>query len=104
MYSKLVVYTPFSHAEEIRRVLGETGCGHLGNYDFCSFSSKGTGRFRPLKGSDPYIGKEGKLEEIEEIRIETIVETDKLEGVLAAVKKVHPYDEPAIDIYPLLNT
>lgn len=102
-YAKLVIFTPLSHAAKIREVLGKSGCGHIGNYDCCSFSVKGTGRFRPNKGAKPFLGQIDKLEEITEERIETIVETDKLKEVLAEIKKVHPYEEPAIDIYPLLN-
>jgi len=102
-FVKVAIYTPLSYADKVRKALGEAGAGHVGKYDYCSFSVKGTGRFRPLPGSNPQIGEEGKVEEVAEERIETIVENDKLEGVLAAVKKVHPYEEPAIDVYPLLN-
>ena len=100
---KIVVYVPSSHAEKIRKVLAENGAGHLGNYDFCSFSAKGVGRFRPLKGANPYIGKQGKIEKVLEERIETICPKKSLKKILAAVKKAHPYEEPAIDVYSLLN-
>ncbi len=108
-FLKIVVYVPSSHAEKVRQALAESGAGHIGNYDSCSFTTVGTGRFRPLAGANPFIGKApkengaGKLEEVEEEKIETICPYEKLEKVLAAVKKVHPYEEPAIDIYPLLN-
>ena len=98
---KLVIYVPLTHAEKIRQVLGEQGAGHIGNYDFCSFSVRGVGRFRPLKGANPTIGEVEKLEEVEEERIETVCRESDLEKILNAVKKIHPYEEPAIDIYPL---
>lgn len=102
-FVKIVVFVPSTHAGKVREALAETGAGHIGNYDFCSFSMKGVGRFRPLKGSKPFIGKTGKVEKVEEERIETICPAEKLEETLAAVRRVHPYEEPAIDIYPLLN-
>lgn len=102
-YLKIVVYVPSSHADKVREALAESGAGHIGNYDFCSFSTKGTGRFRGLEGSKPFIGESGKIEKVEEEKIETICPTEKLDEVLQALKEIHPYEEPAIDIYPLLN-
>jgi len=100
---KIVVYVPSSHAEKVREALAQSGAGHIGDYDSCSFSVKGIGRFRPLDGANPYMGEVGKIEEIEEERIETICPSSKLDEVLAAIREVHPYEEPAIDIVPLLN-
>lgn len=102
-YCKIVVFTPVTHADKIRDVLAENGAGHIGNYDSCSFSVKGIGRFRGLKGTKPFIGKTGKIEKVDEEKIETICEIKNIDKVIAAVKKVHPYEEPAIDIIPLLN-
>lgn len=96
---KIVVFVPSSHADKIRRVLAEAGCGHIGNYDFCSFSVKGVGRFRALKGAQPFVGSVGKIEEVKEERIETICKKSNLKKVLVAIKKVHPYEEPAVDVY-----
>ncbi len=100
---KLVIYVPLSHADKMRQVLGEQNAGHLGKYDFCSFSVKGVGRFRPLKGASPTIGEVGKVEEVEEERIETVCYERDLEKILSAVRAAHPYEEPAIDVYSLLN-
>jgi len=100
---KIVVFVPVAEAGKVREALAASGAGKMGNYEACSFSTKGVGRFRPLAGAKPFVGEIGKAEEVEEERIETICEKDKLEGVLAAVRAVHPYEEPAIDIYPLLN-
>lgn len=102
-YVKIVVFAPSSHADVIRKALSESGCGHIGNYDCCSFTMKGIGRFRGLDGSKPFIGKAGKLERTEEERIETICPSKNLNKALKALKKAHPYEEPAVDIYPLLN-
>ncbi|MBP9771065.1 hypothetical protein KBC97_02790 [Candidatus Gracilibacteria bacterium] len=102
-FVKIAVFVPITHAGKVREALAESGAGHIGNYDCCSFSVKGIGRFRGLEDSKPFIGEAGKIEEVEEERIETICPSEKLDEVLKAVKKVHPYEEPAIDIYPLLN-
>lgn len=101
-FVKIAVFVPGSHAEEIRIALAQAGCGHLGKYDFCSFTTKGVGRFRPLKGAKPFIGKVGKIEKVTEEKIETICPAAKLKKVLAAIKKAHPYDEPAVDVYPII--
>lgn len=102
-YVKIVVYAPAPYADLIREVLAKTGCGHIGNYNCCSFSSRGIGCFRPLKNSKPFIGKMGRVEKVAEERIETICLLAKLKKALKALKKAHPYEEPAIDIYPLLT-
>ncbi len=82
--------------------MAQAGCGHIGKYDFCSFSTKGVGRFRALKGANPFIGKIGKIEKVEEERIETICPKAKLKKALAAIASAHPYEEPAVDVYSLL--
>jgi hypothetical protein len=101
-FFKIVVFTPLSHADQVREALAKAGAGHIGNYDACSFSSRGVGRFRPLKGAKPFIGEVGEIETVEEERIEVICPANILEKVLKEVKKAHPYEEPAIDVYPLV--
>lgn len=98
----LIVYVPLSHADAIRTALAENGAGAIGNYDSCSFSARGTGRFRPLKGAHPAIGTVGKIEEAHEERIEVVVQEDRLKKVIEAVCTVHPYEEPAIHALPML--
>lgn len=103
-FVKLRITVPVGEvANKLRRALGEAGAGVQGNYDFCSFSFPITGRFRPLKGANPAIGKIGEIEEVKEELIETICHKEKLEKVLKVIKKIHPYEEPAIDIMPLLK-
>jgi len=102
-FVKIAVYVPSSHADKIREVLAESGAGRFNKYDYCSFTTKGIGRFRPLKGAKPFIGKAGKVEKVSEERIETICLKKNLKKVLEAIKKAHPYEEPAIDVFPLLR-
>ena len=98
---KLVIFTPLSHAEVVRQALGEAGAGKIGNYDFCSFSSRGTGRFCGNEKTNPTIGEAGKFEAVDEERIEVVVPRDILKEVIAKIKSVHPYEEVALDVYPL---
>jgi len=98
---KLVIFVPISHADIVRKALGEAGAGKIGNYDFCSFSSRGTGRFRGSEKTNPAIGEAGKYEAVEEERIEAIVPREILKEVIEKVKNVHPYEEVAFDVYPL---
>ncbi len=99
---KVVVFVPEENADEIRQALGEAGAGKIGNYEYCSFSIKGTGRFKPLKGADPAIGEIGDMEEVAEERIEVGCEKDQVNTIIAAIKKAHPYEEVVIDIYPMM--
>lgn len=100
---KLVVYVPETHADIVRKALGEAGAGVVGDYKHCTFSVKGVGRYIPLKTAHPFIGEPGKLEEVLEERIETVCYKKDLDNIIKAVKKVHPYEEVAFDIYPLVN-
>lgn len=100
---KIVVFVPETHTDVVRKAMGDAGAGIIGNYSHCTFSSKGIGRYRPEQGANPHIGEIGKFEEVVEERIETVCSRDKLEEVIKAIKEVHPYDEVAMDVYPLEN-
>lgn len=100
---KVAIYVPKTHEKEIIHALSASGAGHLGDYRDCSFAVDGTGRFKPMEGSSPYLGSTGILESVDESRIETIVQQDMLQKTLDRIKSAHPYEEVAIDIYPLVN-
>jgi hypothetical protein len=99
---KFVVYVPETHADIVRETLGKTGAGTIGDYTHCSFSVKGTGRFLPMDTAHPAIGEVGKLEAVIEERIETVCYKDELQRIINAVNEVHPYEEVAYDVYPLV--
>lgn len=99
---KLVIYVPATDADAVREALGKAGAGKIGNYSHSSFSVKGTGRFLPNEQANPAIGECGKLEEVTEERIETVCYKKDLSKVIAGVKQVHPYEEVALDVYPLI--
>lgn len=99
---KIVIYVPQTHADVVRNALGENNAGLIGNYKYTSFSVKGIGRFIPLESAHPTIGEVGKMEEVLEERIETACYKKDLDKIIKAVKNVHPYEEIAIDVYPLV--
>ncbi len=103
MLVKIVIFVPESHGDIVRKALADAGAGRIGNYEACSFSSKGVGRFRPVKGAQPSIGKIGDLEIVVEEKIETICPRDLAKDVIEKVKKVHPYEEMAFDLFPLIE-
>ena len=101
---KLVTYVPVAQAEEVRNVLFAAGCGCIGRYDSCSYNVEGSGTFRAQEGTHPYCGAVGELHTEAEVRIETIVPAYRKAEAVRALLKVHPYEEPAFDLYPLQNT
>lgn len=100
---KLVVFVPVEAEKQVREALGKAGAGAIGQYSNCSFSAKGTGCFLPEEGSEPTIGRQGKLEAVSEVRIETIFPENIEKRVLSSMIKAHPYEEVAYDIYRLDN-
>lgn len=100
---KIVVTVPPEATEKVRQALGDAGAGVIGEYSFCSFVIQGKGYSLPSDTASPYIGKAGKLEIIDEERIEVTCDGDKAKAAIAAMKWVHPYEEVAYDIYPLLS-
>ncbi|WP_019851171.1 Nif3-like dinuclear metal center hexameric protein [Desulfitobacterium sp. PCE1] len=108
---KLVAFIPKDHAEEVRQALVKAGVGegitdgpHASEYAECFFAGEGTGMFRPLGEAQPIIGEIGELTRVEEIRLESIIPEHRIDRVVKALKKAHPYEEPAYDLIPLYNT
>jgi dinuclear metal center YbgI/SA1388 family protein len=102
-YYKFVVFVPVEAMAQVANAVFEAGAGWIGNYRNCGFNTEGTGTFLPLEGANPAIGQKGKFEQVHEARFETIVPADKVQAVVEAMKKVHPYEVPAFDIYKLFD-
>lgn len=100
---KLVVFVPIGSAAKVANAVFAAGAGHIGNYSHCGFTGQGEGSFLPLDGANPAIGKKGRLEKVPELRFETIVGAEKLDAVVAAMLKAHPYETPAFDVLRLYN-
>ena len=100
---KLSFFVPVDFCEEVKAAVFKAGAGRIGNYDSCSWQVAGTGQFRPLEGSDPFIGSTGTLEKIEEIRVEMVCSDKLISDAVAALKNAHPYEEPAYDVWKLAD-
>ncbi|MBE3556593.1 MAG: Nif3-like dinuclear metal center hexameric protein [Firmicutes bacterium] len=96
---KVVTFVPSQAAEAVRMAMAEAGAGFMGAYSHTTFTASGTGRFLPTEGAHPAIGTVGRLEEVPEERIESIVRTDQAQAVEKAIRRAHPYEEPAIDFF-----
>lgn len=101
---KLEIFIPETHFSSLRDTLQSVDAGHIGNYDCCLSYSKVIGTWRPLTGTDPYIGKENEISEEEELKVEVTVREEKLDETLKAIKDVHPYEEPVINVFELYRT
>jgi len=95
-YYKITVNVPLENSDDVRKAMGEAGTGKIGNYSYCSFSVAGTGRSMPNSNANPHIGKADQVAEVREEKIETFCLKEDLEKVISAIKKSHPYEEPAI--------
>ena len=100
---KLCFFIPETHVEQVKKVLFKKGAGRIGQYDHCSWQVLGEGQFRPLKGSQPFLGKENQVEKVVEYKVEMVCEDDLIEGVVKELIKTHPYEEPAYEVYKLYS-
>lgn len=98
---KLCFFVPEDHAEPVKQAVFEAGGGRIGDYDCCAWQTRGQGQFRALDGADPYLGKVGEVERVEELKVELVCRDDLVKEVLAAFRRAHPYEEPAYDVYRL---
>lgn len=97
--SKVVVFVPEESVEAVAEALAEAGAGEIGDYTRCTFRTYGTGTFLGGEGTDPYIGERGKLEQAQEVRLETVVPAHLASTAAAAARAAHPYEETALDVY-----
>lgn len=100
---KIFVTVPSKNAEDVRKAMCDAGAGIIGNYSYCTCSSKVIGTFIPNDYANPYIGEQNKLEYVEEEKLEAICDIEKVRNVINELRKAHPYEEPAIDIVPLID-
>ncbi len=100
---KIIVTSPIDNADEVRKVLGDAGAGIIGNYSYCSITESCIGSFKGNDNSNPYIGEKNKLQYVTEEKIEVQCDINIVQEVLRKVREIHPYEEPAIDIIPLIN-
>ncbi|NIB43014.1 NGG1p interacting factor NIF3 [Pseudomaricurvus alkylphenolicus] len=95
---KLCFYVPETHLEPVKTALFAVGAGRIGDYDSCCWQTLGQGQFRPLEGSQPFIGQSGQVEQVAEYKVELVCADDLIRQAVAALKQAHPYEEPAYDV------
>ncbi len=100
---KIRIVVPVAHVGNIQEALGNAGAGQIGNYSHCSLSYPVAGQFQPEAGATPAIGEVGTMEHVDEVMVEAVCYKDSIKAVYEAVRHAHPYEEPAIDILPLLT-
>lgn len=100
---KIIVTIPIDNIDEVRNAICEAGAGIIGNYTYCSMSTKCIGTFKPNNNANPYIGEKDKLEIVDEEKLEVVCDINNVKKVISKLREVHPYEEPAIDIIPLLD-
>ena len=100
---QITTTVPLENTDAVREALGKAGAGTLGDYSFCSFSIRGEGRFKPSEDANPHIGQAGELEVVEEEQISVNCDRKAAKQVIAALRAAHPYEEPLIDIVPLID-
>jgi hypothetical protein len=99
---KLVVFVPAEALDAVRDALFAAGAGRIGDYERCSWYTEGTGTFLAGEGTDPTIGERGREERVPELRLETVFPAERQDDVTAALRRAHPYEEPAYDVYELV--
>jgi hypothetical protein len=99
---KLVVFVPPEALDAVRDAVFAAGAGRIGDYERCSWYTEGIGTFFGGEGTAPAVGEAGLEERVPELRLETVFPEDRQDDVVAALRRAHPYEEPAFDVYPLL--
>ena len=100
---KIFVTIPLDSVEKVREVVCNAGAGIIGEYTYCTSSTKSIGTFIPSENANPHIGERNKLEFVEEEKLEFVCDVEKVKNVIEELRKAHPYEEPAIDIIPLID-
>ena len=100
---KLVWFVPADALDATRDAVFEAGGGRVGEYERCSWYTAGTGTFQGGDETSPAVGERGREERVPELRVETVVPADRVENAVAALRAAHPYEEPAYDVYPLVD-
>ena len=100
---KIVVMVPTNYLEKVRMAVLDAGAGVIGNYTHCSTSFSGIGTFKPSVNANPFIGDVSQFETVREERLEVIVQVRDVKKILRVIREVHPYEEPGIDIIPLID-
>ncbi|MGH3066185.1 MAG: NGG1p interacting factor NIF3 [Gaiellaceae bacterium] len=100
---KLVWFVPADALDATREAVFEAGGGRIGEYERCSWYTAGTGTFHGSANTSPALGESGREEHVAELRVEAVVPEGRIRDAIVALRLAHPYEEPAYDVYPLLD-
>ena len=100
---KLAFFVPASHVDVVKAAVFAAGGGRIGDYDHCAWQTLGHGQFRPLDGSQPFLGQTGQVEVVEEWKVELVVADELIAQVVAALRQSHPYETPAYEVWRLAD-
>lgn len=100
---KLIYYVPVKQSEKVKQALFKIGVGKIGNYDSCCFETIGIGQFRPLDGSQPTLGRHNEVEKVEEVKVEMVLQDSLIQDAIVTLKKAHPYEEVAYQVFQCLD-
>lgn len=100
---KLAFFVPASHVEVVKAAVFAAGGGRIGGYEHCAWQTLGQGQFRPMAGSQPFLGQAGEVEQVDEWKVELVVADELIAQVVTALKLSHPYETPAYEVWPLAD-
>lgn len=100
---KFSFYVPVTHVDSVKEALFAAGAGQVGLYGHCAWQTLGQGQFQPLPGSSPFVGEQGKLTQIDEYLVEMVCDEAIVADAVSALRRAHPYEEPAFGLLPMLN-
>lgn len=101
---KITFYVPESHLDAVKHVMFDAGAGRMGDYEHCCWQTKGVGQYRPLSGADPHIGTIDETSTVDEYLVEMVCEDAAIKKVISALKRAHPYEEPAFAAWEILTS
>ena len=100
---KLSFYVPESHLAVVKAAVFSAGAGRIGDYEHCCWQALGQGQFRPMPGSKPFIGEQGRLETLPEFKVEMVCDDQYIADVISSLIQAHPYQEPAYDVSQMVT-
>ena len=100
---QFIFYVPSDYVEVVKNAVFDAGAGKIGTYERCSWEIVGLGQFKPLEGSNAFIGQVDELTKTEEVRVEMVCEEKYIKSVIQALQKTHPYEEPAFSVMQMCN-
>ena len=98
---KLCFFVPESHRDSVKQAVFKAGAGRIGNYDSCCWQALGQGQYRPLAGSEPFLGQQGQVHQVAEWKVELVVADELIHDAVKALKTSHPYEMPAFEVWRL---